>query len=290
MLEMLVAADGGVVSAEELLDHVWDVNADPFSNTVSVTVSRLRKKLGGPPLIETLVGSGYRLRDQPEPAAMRIQASRQAAGAASPCAALQRPVPACRGRAARHDLRSGRGHLADNRSPEGGQQLHRRGELSGVPWPEYASQARTSPAQLEQCKAEANAAGQGIADAAVRAGRARPCTVARRSLAGWPRWRWSRRCSAGSWPGGCCGRCTRSPRLRAARPRRTWASGLPWPAGDELKELADTFDAMLGLAGCGVRQPAPVRRERLARAAHTADRMRTAIDVTLAKPSGLPAS
>ena len=65
MLEMLVAADGGVVSTEELLDHVWDVNADPFSNTVSVTVSRLRKKLGGPPLIETLVGTGYRLRDQP---------------------------------------------------------------------------------------------------------------------------------------------------------------------------------------------------------------------------------
>ena len=65
VLEMLVAADGGVVSAEELLDHVWDVNADPFSNTVSVTVSRLRKKLGGPPLIETLVGTGYRLRDLP---------------------------------------------------------------------------------------------------------------------------------------------------------------------------------------------------------------------------------
>jgi DNA-binding response OmpR family regulator len=65
VLEMLVAADGGVVSAEELLDHVWDVNADPFSNTVSVTVSRLRKKLGGPPLIETLVGTGYRLRGLP---------------------------------------------------------------------------------------------------------------------------------------------------------------------------------------------------------------------------------
>jgi DNA-binding response OmpR family regulator len=63
VLEALLAADGGVVSAEELLEHVWDTSIDPFSNTVSVTVSRLRRKLGGPPLIETVVGSGYRLCD-----------------------------------------------------------------------------------------------------------------------------------------------------------------------------------------------------------------------------------
>ncbi len=61
VLEALLIADGGVVSAEELLDRVWDVNADPFSNTVSVTVSRLRRKLGSPPLIETVIGCGYRL-------------------------------------------------------------------------------------------------------------------------------------------------------------------------------------------------------------------------------------
>ena len=65
VLEELVAADGGVVSAEELLERVWDEHADPFSNTVSVTVSRLRRKLGDPPPIETHVGSGYRLRDTP---------------------------------------------------------------------------------------------------------------------------------------------------------------------------------------------------------------------------------
>ena len=64
VLELLLAADGGVVSAEELLEHVWDTTIDPFSNTVSVTVSRLRRKLGGPPLIETVIGSGYRLCDQ----------------------------------------------------------------------------------------------------------------------------------------------------------------------------------------------------------------------------------
>ncbi|GLY69904.1 response regulator transcription factor [Amycolatopsis taiwanensis] len=61
VLELLVAADGGVVSAEELLEHVWDANVDPFSNIVSVTMARLRRKLGPPPLIETVVGKGYRM-------------------------------------------------------------------------------------------------------------------------------------------------------------------------------------------------------------------------------------
>jgi DNA-binding response OmpR family regulator len=63
VLEELTAADGGVVSAEDLLERVWDEHADPFSNTVSVTVSRLRRKLGSPPPIETVIGCGYRLRD-----------------------------------------------------------------------------------------------------------------------------------------------------------------------------------------------------------------------------------
>lgn len=61
ILETLMAADGGVVSSEELLEHVWDANADPFSNIVSVTMTRLRRKLGPPPMIETVVGRGYRL-------------------------------------------------------------------------------------------------------------------------------------------------------------------------------------------------------------------------------------
>ncbi|MFC6016353.1 response regulator transcription factor [Plantactinospora solaniradicis] len=61
ILEMLVAADGAVVSAEDLLEHVWDANADPFSNVVSVTVARLRRKLGTPPVIDTVVGRGYRI-------------------------------------------------------------------------------------------------------------------------------------------------------------------------------------------------------------------------------------
>lgn len=61
VLERLAGADGAAVSAEELLEHVWDANADPFSNTVVVTIGRLRRKLGDPPLIETVVGVGYRL-------------------------------------------------------------------------------------------------------------------------------------------------------------------------------------------------------------------------------------
>ncbi len=61
VLDCLVGADGAVVSAEKLLEHVWDAHVDPFSNTVTVTVGRLRRKLGDPPLIETVVGVGYRL-------------------------------------------------------------------------------------------------------------------------------------------------------------------------------------------------------------------------------------
>jgi DNA-binding response OmpR family regulator len=61
VLEVLLSADGAVVSSEELLERVWDEHADPFTNTVRVTVMNLRRKLGRPPLIETVVGVGYRL-------------------------------------------------------------------------------------------------------------------------------------------------------------------------------------------------------------------------------------
>ena len=61
VLEVLLVAEGVVVSAEQLLETVWDEHTDPFTNTVSVTVARLRKKLGEPEIIETIVGSGYRI-------------------------------------------------------------------------------------------------------------------------------------------------------------------------------------------------------------------------------------
>jgi two-component system, OmpR family, response regulator VanR len=61
VLEVLVEAEGGVVSAEELLARAWDENADPFTNAVRITVSALRKRLGEPGLIATVPGVGYRI-------------------------------------------------------------------------------------------------------------------------------------------------------------------------------------------------------------------------------------
>ena len=61
VLELLLAAQGRVVSAEELLERVWDEMADPFSSAVKVTMSRLRRKLGDPPVIETVAQAGYRI-------------------------------------------------------------------------------------------------------------------------------------------------------------------------------------------------------------------------------------
>jgi DNA-binding response OmpR family regulator len=61
VLEQLLAAQGRVVSAEELLARVWDENANPFTGTVKITVSRLRAKLGEPPVIRTVAKAGYRV-------------------------------------------------------------------------------------------------------------------------------------------------------------------------------------------------------------------------------------
>jgi DNA-binding response OmpR family regulator len=64
VLECLLAAEGKPVSAEELLERVWDPATDPFTTTVKATVNRLRAKLGEPPLIETVRDSGYRIGGQ----------------------------------------------------------------------------------------------------------------------------------------------------------------------------------------------------------------------------------
>jgi DNA-binding response OmpR family regulator len=61
VLELLLAAQGRVVAAEELLERVWDEATDPFTNAVKITMSRLRAKLGDPPVIETVARSGYRI-------------------------------------------------------------------------------------------------------------------------------------------------------------------------------------------------------------------------------------
>ena len=64
VLTQLMRADGGVVSAEQLLEKAWDENADPFTNAVRITVSTLRRKLGDPPVLHTATGVGYYLGER----------------------------------------------------------------------------------------------------------------------------------------------------------------------------------------------------------------------------------
>jgi two-component system response regulator VanR len=61
VLEVLISAEGGVISSEQLLERAWDINADPFTNAVRITVSALRKRLGEPWVIATVPGVGYRI-------------------------------------------------------------------------------------------------------------------------------------------------------------------------------------------------------------------------------------
>ncbi|NUR72554.1 MAG: response regulator transcription factor [Hamadaea sp.] len=61
LLAELLRADGTVVSAEYLLEKVWDENIDPFTNVLRVTMMKLRRKLGDPPVVETVAGAGYRV-------------------------------------------------------------------------------------------------------------------------------------------------------------------------------------------------------------------------------------
>lgn len=61
VLEALMDADGATVSAEELLERVWDEHVDPFTNVVRMTIMTLRRKLGEPPIIDTVIGVGYRM-------------------------------------------------------------------------------------------------------------------------------------------------------------------------------------------------------------------------------------
>ena len=63
VLEVLISAGGGVISAEDLLERAWDDNADPFTNAVRITISTLRKRLGEPWVIETVPGVGYRMSE-----------------------------------------------------------------------------------------------------------------------------------------------------------------------------------------------------------------------------------
>jgi DNA-binding response OmpR family regulator len=66
VLEALMRAQPRVLSAEDLLEQVWDEHTDPFTRTVGVTISRLRRRLGEPPVIETVPSVGYRVSGDPE--------------------------------------------------------------------------------------------------------------------------------------------------------------------------------------------------------------------------------
>jgi DNA-binding response OmpR family regulator len=61
VLEVLMAAEGATVSAEQLLERVWDEHTDPFTNVVRMTIMTLRRKLGDPPVVQTVIGVGYRM-------------------------------------------------------------------------------------------------------------------------------------------------------------------------------------------------------------------------------------
>jgi DNA-binding response OmpR family regulator len=61
VLQTLMAAEGATVSAEQLLERVWDEHTDPFTNVVRMTIMTLRRKLGEPPVVQTVIGVGYRM-------------------------------------------------------------------------------------------------------------------------------------------------------------------------------------------------------------------------------------
>ena len=61
VLETLMSAEGATVSAEQLLERVWDEHTDPFTNVVRMTIMTLRRKLGDPPVVQTVIGVGYRM-------------------------------------------------------------------------------------------------------------------------------------------------------------------------------------------------------------------------------------
>jgi DNA-binding response OmpR family regulator len=62
VLQVLMSSAGATVSAEDLLERVWDEHIDPFTNVVRMTIMTLRRKLGDPPVVETVIGVGYRMK------------------------------------------------------------------------------------------------------------------------------------------------------------------------------------------------------------------------------------
>ena len=265
VLEELLKARGAVVSSEELLERVWDANTDPFTTTVRVTMMTLRKKLGDPPLIETVVGAGYRVPTGavgPAHDASTTPARDRAGLPPDPAAAARRCSTACCwsgpgailvllawllvGDALRpaDELRPGTDRAAGRR----------RGRWTRRQW------------QTSWSTPPPGAAGQGPGRAAGRS-----------AWSGWP--------ARTSWPAGRCARCSRSPRPRGGCPARHAGPAHP------LRRRGRRG----GRAGRDVRRDAgPDRRgvrgqkRFVANASHELRTplavMRTEVDVTLADP------
>ena len=226
VLEALLDAGGATVSGEELLRRAWDENADPFTNTVRMTVMKLRRKLGDPPLIETVAGAG--LPDMR--ATMR----------GSPHGRLRRRVRRLDGPRAAAEL--------------------------GAARPPLRAHAARAARQRDRLR------------------RGRPVRAGVRGRADPGRW-----APAGRWPASVLaplGRITRAAR-RVSDERLDERIALEGPR-DELRELADTFDAMLDDLG----ESFDAQRRFVANASHELRRPLTVIrseaEVALAEPGRQP--
>ena len=212
------------MSAEELLDRAWDEHTDPFTNTVRVTMMTLRRKLGDPPVIETVTGAGYRIRCSSPDGRLRLTLwytglflvagamllalnyflVDRSTNSATRCASACRPRRTSR----------------DERSSGGG----RRRAARACAWSTCSRSRRWPP-----CSLSARVADRGQSSAPVH----RMTTTAR----------------------------------HLSESNLHERIDLDGP-DDELKELADTFDAMLDRFGDGILRPASLRRRRVARAAN----------------------
>ena len=249
-----MSADGAVVSAEELLERVWDEYADPFTNAVAVTVMRLRRELGKPPLVKTVIGGGT--------AAMRHASLAQAVAQQHPGAdsdRLRRTVPGARRHLDRRRLHPDRPRAGRPSSPPSEVSWRQGNVTTSTPGTTRGSSPRETPR---------NSAVPGV-----RARRARP----RHVLTGGLGWAVTRRVlrplAAVTTAAQAASQENLDQRLALAGPP------------DELKELADTFDAMLARLDAAFAS----QRRFIANASHELrtplTEMRTLIDVTTARPA-----
>ena len=237
MLEELLAADGAVVSAETLLCRVWDDEANPFTQAVKTTMSRLRGKLGDPP--DHRDGREGRvshprmtMMTSEDLKARFLSASADRDGRpCAPCAALRSHVPGLRRGAAGGDLHARLARDHRRRGHRTLRRLHSRA-VSSTRVPRVARHCR---AHVEDAEGAASGSPASSSRPPVRSScGSRKSSSGSKSCTGWrssPRsrsesWRSCRRCWAGSPPAGCCALCERSPRPPGRSPPPAWTNAL----------------------------------------------------------------